>query len=179
MFHFSLAFSLSSVCYFMCNGDPGGGDLGKELDWNCEVAFNKQAEQVIWVIQFRLHCETVVFRYWSIKFVSAGFRFRLLLQNDALWVISASANTKAQILWSGDTWRNMGSRIQDSRTISHSSKNEEIDSNVYTRTQLGITERAIGIDSRKLFYKEIYIKMNAQIQSTLFKVQILKQLWKL
>ena len=70
----------------------------------------------------------------------------------------------------------MGSRIQDSRTISHSSKNEEIDSNVYTRTQLGITERAIGIDSRKLFYKEIYIKMNAQIQSTLFKVQILKQL---
>lgn len=95
MFHFSLAFSLSSVCYFMCNGDPGGGDLGKELDWNCEVAFNKQAEQVIWVIQFRLHCETVVFRYWSIKFVSAGFRFRLFLQNDALWVISASANTKS------------------------------------------------------------------------------------
>lgn len=55
-------------------------------------------------------------------------------------------------------------------------KNEEIDSNVYKRTQLGITERAIGVDSRKLFYKEIYIKMNAQIQSTLFKVQILKQL---
>ena len=31
----------------------------------------------------------------------------------------------------------------------------------------------------KLFYYEIYKKMNARIQSTLFKVQILKQLWKL
>ena len=43
--------------------------------------------------------------------------------------ISASANTQAQILRSGALWRNMGSRIQPSRTISRSSKNAEINSN--------------------------------------------------
>ena len=69
--------------------------------------------------------------------------------------ISASANTQAQIRRSGASWRNMGSRIQPSRTISRSSKNAEINSN--------------ALSTRCHLYKNAKSPLNVQSDSILAK----------